>query len=112
MLSAAARSKIIDIEPSGQPRAERTISLRRTRVKHAVWAGTVLVPFAVYLVWLWRTTLPSGTCSGIGFGCSLAGDDAVEVALVFLGVPLALLWFTGHLVIAVVDRRRRAAAEH
>ena len=81
-------------------------------MKHALWAGAVIVPLAVYLVWLSRTTLPNGTCSGIGFGCSLAGDDAVEIALVFLGVPLALLWFAGHVVIAVVDRRRRAAAEH
>lgn len=86
----------------------------RPWARHALWAGTLLVPFAVYLAWLSQTSLPSGTCSGIGFGCSLAGGDAVEVALLFLGIPLALLWLTGHVVIGVIiavgDRRRQAAA--
>lgn len=70
----------------------------------------MLAPFGLYLGWLSQTELPDGQCSGLGWGCSLAGWDAAGIAAVLYGVPVALLWLTGHLVIALLRRRRRRRA--
>jgi len=73
---------------------------------HSIWALLALGPFGAYLAWLSQTALPDGQCSGIGWGCSLAGWDAVGLTLIIFGAPLALAWLAGHLVIAIVQHRR------
>lgn len=35
--------------------------------------------------------MPEGACSGIGFGCSLYGWDAVGVAYLIFGIPFAVM---------------------
>lgn len=97
--------------PAGSPpgrRASRRSVLRAS--PHAVWAVVVVVPFGAYLAWLSQTTLPPGQCTGLGWGCSVAGWDAVGLAAIIYGVPLAALWFAGHLLIALIRRRRRSPA--
>ncbi len=56
--------------------------------------------------------LPEGQCSGIGWGCDVAGTDAAALLLIFVGIPLALIWLLGHGVIAVVQwtKRKRSLA--
>lgn len=86
---------------------------RRQRSKlwlpHAVWAGVLVIPFAAWMVALSQTELPEGTCSGMGWGCSLAGWDAVGIALLFIGIPLLLVLLFGHLIIGLAQwlRSRR-----
>ena len=75
----------------------------RRWVAHAVWAGAILVPFLVWMAILSQSELPPGQCSGIGWGCSLAGWDAVGVAAVIVGIPLLVLLLAGHIVIGIVQ---------
>ena len=82
---------------------------RRTKI-HLAWAALVLVPFTAWLLVLSQSTLAPGQCSGIGWGCSLAGMDAVGLAIIVFGpFVLAFLAF-GHGVIGfVLSRRHRAS---
>lgn len=85
----------------------------RTRMwtPHAVWACSIVIPFVIWMGVVSQSELPPGQCSGIGWGCSLAGWEAVVVGLVFIGVPLLLLLLVGHLITGVtqvVRSRRRA----
>jgi hypothetical protein len=62
-----------------------------------------------------QSELPPGQCSGIGWGCSLTGWDAVGIGLIFIGVPLLFLLLVGHLIIGaaqVIRSRRRAASRN
>lgn len=86
------------------------IRVRPAYFAHAVWAGLLLLPFAAFLLYLSQTELPPGQCSGIGWGCELAGMDAVGIALLFYGIPLALVWLIGHAVIGLVQWRRSSVA--
>ena len=99
------RSRLIDARETPLTDRTRPAPLRRRWVPHTIWALLVLGPFGAYLAWLSQTTLPDGQCSGIGWGCSLAGWDAVGFTLIILGVPIAVVWLVGHLVIAIVQRR-------
>ena len=86
--------------------------MRSSRSKltiHLVWAGVVLLPFAAWLLVLGFSELPPGQCSGIGWGCSLAGLDAVGFALVVFGPFVLALLAVGHGVIGFVYRRRDRA---
>ena len=76
---------------------------------HVVWAGIIVVPFVAWMLWLSQTELPEGTCSGIGWGCELAGWDAVGIALLFIGIPLLLALLAGHAIIGLAQwiRSRR-----
>lgn len=76
---------------------------------HAVWAGIIVIPFTAWMIWLSQTELPDGTCSGIGWGCEVAGWDAVGIALLFVGVPLLFVLLCGHLIIGLAQwlRSRR-----
>lgn len=78
---------------------------------HAIWAGLLLVPFAAFLRYLSLTELPPGQCTGIGWGCGVAGMDAVGIALLFYGIPLALVWGIGHAVIGAVGWIRRRSTD-
>jgi phosphoglycerol transferase MdoB-like AlkP superfamily enzyme len=84
---------------------------RRSKVwePHAVWAGIIVFPFVAWMLWLSQTELPEGTCSGIGWGCELAGWDAVGIALLFVGIPLLLVLLAGHAIIGLAQwiRSRR-----
>lgn len=77
-------------------------SPNRSWIPHLLWAAAVLIPAAIYLGWLWSTDLPPGECGGIGWGCGLAGPDAVGFALILFGPPLALVWGFGHVVIEML----------
>ena len=87
----------------------------QTWTPHAVWAGSIVIPFVIWMGVVSQSELPPGQCSGIGWGCSLAGWDAVGVGLIFIGVPLLLLLLVGHLIIGVaqlVRSRRRPASRN
>ena len=77
---------------------------------HLAWAALVVTPFAVWLLALWQTTLAPGQCSGIGWGCSLAGTDAVGVAIIVFGPFVLAFLVLGHGVIGFVLRRRERAS--
>jgi hypothetical protein len=79
---------------------------------HAVWAGVIVIPFLVWMLALSQTELPEGTCSGIGWGCELAGWDAVGIVVLFFGIPLLFILLFGHLVIGLAQwlRSRRENA--
>lgn len=81
---------------------------------HAVWAGVIVIPFFLSMLALSQTELPEGRCSGIGWGCELAGWDAVGIALLFLGIPLLLILLLGHLIIGLaqwIRSRRKGASQ-
>jgi len=80
---------------------------------HAVWAGIIVIPFLLWMAALSQTELPEGTCSGIGWGCEVAGWDAVGIAVLFIGIPLLLVLLLGHLIIGLaqwIRSRRRGAS--
>lgn len=70
---------------------------------HTVWAGVIVVPFVLWMAALSQTELPEGTCSGLGWGCEVAGWDAVGIALIFVGVPLLLVLVVGHVIIGLAQ---------
>ena len=84
---------------------------RQVFLAHAIWAVLLLVPFAAFLAYLSRTELPPGQCTGVGWGCGVAGMAAVGIALLFYGIPLALVWVMGHAVIGVVQWIRRRSTD-
>ena len=70
---------------------------------HTVWAGVIVIPFFASMLALSQTELPEGTCSGIGWGCELAGWDAVGIVVLFFGIPLLLILLFGHLIIGLAQ---------
>ena len=85
----------------------------RMWIPHVAWAGLIVIPFVFWMAVLSQSELPPGQCSGIGWGCSLAGWDAVAFALIIIGVPLLLLLLLGHLIIGFAQwlrsRRRQSS---
>ena len=83
---------------------------RKPWVAHAIWAGVVLIPLLVITFLISLTTLPEGQCSGLGWGCNVAGAEAAGIFFIFIGIPILLVWLVGHAVIALIQwlRRRRA----
>jgi len=78
-------------------------------IPHTAWAGLIVIPFVFWMAVLSQSELPPGQCSGIGWGCSLAGWDAVAFALIIIGVPLLFVLLIGHLIIGFAQwlRSRR-----
>ncbi|MEN3273851.1 MAG: hypothetical protein V7636_2612 [Actinomycetota bacterium] len=54
---------------------------------------------------------PDGGCSGIGFGCSLYGWDAAGFALLFAGVPYAVILAALLGVLCLLPRRCAGVAQ-
>ena len=98
---------------TGETLMEQPQSLRsKLWLPHAVWAGIIVIPFVLWLAALSQSELPEGTCSGIGWGCELAGWDAVGITLIFVGIPLLFVLLVGHLIIGLSQwiRSRRTSA--
>jgi hypothetical protein len=76
-------------------------------VVHAIWAAIILVPLAFVTILLLMSGPAEGQCSGIGWGCELAGSDAALFFLIIVGIPLAFIWLIGHGIIAFVQSRKR-----
>ena len=71
---------------------------------HLAWAVVVVGGFALMLGAAALSEQPEGTCSGIGWGCTVSGPDAALLLLFFMG-PLVLgVLLVGHLAIGVVHR--------
>lgn len=81
----------------------------RMWIPHVAWAGLIVIPLVFWMAVLSQSELPPGQCSGIGWGCSLAGWDAVAFALIIIGVPLLFVLLIGHLIIGFAQwlRSRR-----
>ena len=100
-------------QDTGETLVERPQAPRPKQwLPHAVWAGIIVIPFFLWLAALSQKELPEGTCSGIGWGCELAGWDAVGITLIFVGVPLLFVLLVGHLIIGLSQwiRSRRTSA--
>lgn len=61
------------------------------RTPWLLYALTLLSAAPLAALVAWQTPQPPGTCSGIGWGCSLYGWDAAGFALLLFGVPYALV---------------------
>lgn len=78
----------------------------RSRKPHVIWTLAVFIPAGAILLAASLTTLPDGQCSGIGFGCSLAGPD-LAVLMAYVVVPPAVaIWIIGHVIILMVQNRQ------
>jgi hypothetical protein len=76
---------------------------------HMGWAILVVGLFAVMLTGAALSDQPEGTCSGIGWGCELAGPDLALLILMFVG-PLVLgVLVAGHALIGIVHMIARRA---
>ncbi len=67
------------------------MAIRRSLVPWIVYAATIASALPLAALIAWATPMPSGACSGIGFGCSLYEWDAAAFMLIFLGVPYAVI---------------------
>ncbi len=61
------------------------------RTPWLLYALTLLSAAPLGAVVAWQTPQPPGTCSGIGWGCSLYGWDAAGLMLLIFGMPYALV---------------------
>lgn len=86
-------------------------STSRRYVPHAAWAALVLVPFLYLLVSVFLTDIGPGECSGIGWGCTLAGADGAGFVLIFFGIPALLVLLGGHLAIGLAQWLRRRSSQ-
>lgn len=68
------------------------------------WAALIVGVFALVLGGAALSGQPEGTCSGIGFGCELAGPDLALLLLIFVGPMVLGVLLAGHIVIAAVHR--------
>ena len=75
----------------------------RRYLPHAIWAALVIVPFVYLLASVFLTDIGPSECSGIGWGCTLAGADGAGFVLVFFGIPALLVLLVGHLVIGLTQ---------
>jgi uncharacterized integral membrane protein len=83
-----------------QGRSSRTVWGRA----HMGWAALVVGVFALVLGGAVLSDQPEGSCSGIGFGCELAGPDLALLILIFVGPAVLGVLLAGHIVIAAVHR--------
>ena len=83
-----------------QGRSRRTVWGRA----HIGWAALVVGVFALVLGGAALSSQPEGSCSGIGFGCELAGPDLALLLLIFVGPVVLGVLLAGHIVIAAVRR--------
>ena len=78
-------------------------SSSRRYLAHAIWTAIVIVPFLFVLISVFLTELGPDQCSGIGWGCELAGADGAGVVLIFFGIPALMILIVGHLVIGLAQ---------
>ena len=64
------------------------------------WATLVVGVFVVVVTGAALSEQPENTCSGIGWGCELAGPDLALLILIFLGPVVLAVLVVGHAVIA------------
>ena len=69
---------------------------------HLAWAVVMVGGLALMLGGAALSEQPEGTCSGIGWGCTVSGPDSAVLLLFFLGPVAAAVLLAGHLVIGVV----------
>ena len=86
-------------------------STSRRYLPHAIWAALVIVPFAYLPVSVFLTDIGPSECSGIGWGCTLAGADGAGFVLIFFGIPALLVLLVGHLVIGLAQWFRRRSSQ-
>lgn len=63
---------------------------RRPRFPWMIYAATIASAVPIGAILATSNPMPEGACSGIGFGCSLYGWDAVGFAYLIFGVPFAV----------------------
>lgn len=83
----------------------------RRYVPHAIWAAILIVPFLFILLSVFQTDVGPSGCSGIGWGCTLAGADGAGLVLIFYGIPLLVVLVIGHLVIGFAQWLRRRSTQ-
>ena len=98
MVSTPSNADDSDMGIDRQGHSSRTVWGRA----HMGWAALVVGVFALVLGGAALTELPEGSCSGIGFGCELAGPDLALLILMFVGPAVLGVMLAGHIVIAAV----------
>lgn len=57
-----------------------------------IYAATIASALPIGAILAASNPKPEGACSGIGFGCSLYGWDAVGFAYIIFGIPFAVVF--------------------
>lgn len=65
---------------------------RRPWFPWVFYAATMASALPIGAILAASNPLPEGACSGIGFGCSLYGWDAVGFAFIIFGIPFAVVF--------------------
>lgn len=66
------------------------VTTRPRALAWTLYALTLASVLPLAPIYAGANEMPEGACSGIGWGCSLYGWDAVGFALLIVGIPYAL----------------------
>lgn len=72
---------------------------------HVIWVVVVGAVVTTVLVVVAGTDRPEGQCDGIGWGCTMSGEDVAGFVALLIVPPAAVVLAVGHLVIWIVARR-------
>ena len=75
-----------------------------------VYAATLASLLPVGAILAVTNPMPEGACSGIGFGCSLYGWDAVGFGLIIFGIPFLVVFAVVLGVLSLPAIRRPAVS--